>query len=554
MANKICPECNGDFLVDGGDLEFYKKMAVKIADKEFLIPEPTLCPTCRSQRRLAYRNDRSLYKSKSDLSGVDLITMYNPEYGYTIYEYKEWWSDKWNPFDYGQDFDSNKSFFDQFKELQDKTPRFNIFNAGSENCDYVNYANHNKSCYLLFGAWFCENCHYGQTLSECKDSFDCAFLVKGELCYECIDTNESYAACYCQNCENTRESVMCYGCRDIKNCLYCYNLRNKEFYIDNKQATKEEYEAEREKLKSFSYLKQKKEEFEQKVINDAKHKYYVGNNNENVSGNLIFNCKNTKRSFSAYNDENVAFCARMLDSKDAYDFDGGGKSELVYENMSNDFSYNSIGCTTCEHMKNSHYCDLCFNCTDCFGCVGLRQSQYCILNKQYTKEEYEKKVSEVIEKMITDKEWGEFAPVKNSQFAFNKTMAFEYFPITKEEAQKRGWRWEDDKEENKPSDKVEIPDNIKDVEVDILSKILTSEKSGRAYKIIAHELEFLKKMGLPIPRLHPDERHDARMKKRAPRLLFDRNCVKCNIDLQTSYTEELAKNVYCEKCFEGEIL
>ena len=119
MANKICPECNGDFLVDGGDLEFYKKMAVKIADKEFLIPEPTLCPTCRSQRRLAYRNDRSLYKSKSDLSGVDLITMYNPEYGYTIYEYKEWWSDKWNPFDYGQDFDSNKSFFDQFKELQD---------------------------------------------------------------------------------------------------------------------------------------------------------------------------------------------------------------------------------------------------------------------------------------------------------------------------------------------------------------------------------------------------------------------------------------------------
>lgn len=488
------------------------------------------------------------------MSGSELITMYNPDRGYKIYEYKEWWSDLWNPKDYGVDFDPNKSFFEQYKELQQKVPRFNLFNADTENCDYVNYAPHCKNCYLTFGSWFNENCHYGQTLSESKDSVDCAFLVKSELCYECIDTNDSYGAAFCQNCDTTRESIFCYDCRDIKNCLYSYNLRNKQYYINNQQATKEEYEAECEKLKSWNYLKQKKDEFEQKVINEAKHRYYVGNGNENVSGNLIFNCKNAKRCFSAYNDENVAFVARMLDSKDAWDFDGGGKSELVYENMSNDFSYNSIGCTTCEHMKNSHYCDLCFNCTNCFGCVGMRQAEYCILNKQYTKDEYEKRLAEIIERMQKDGEWGEFPPVKNSQFAFNKTMAQEYFPVTREEAERRGWMWEEEKDESKPAEKVEIPDNIKDVDVSILSKVLTSEKSGRAYKIIPHELEFLKKAGLPLPRLHPDERHNERMSKRAPRLLFDRQCVKCSKDLQTSYTEELAKNVYCEACFEQEIL
>ena len=551
---KNCKQCSKQFALDDDDLSFYKKMTVKIAEKEFIIPSPTLCPTCRSQRRLAFRNDRSLYKSKSDLSGADLITMYNPDYGYKVYEYKEWWSDLWNPLDSGIDFDPNKSFFAQYKDLQLKVPRFNLFNADTENCDYVNYAPHCKNCYLLFGSWFNENCHYGQTLSESKDSLDCAFLVKSELCYECIDTNDSYNAMYCQNCDTTRESVLCYDCRDVKNCLYCYNLRNKEYYIGNLPASKEEYEAEREKLKSFSYLGQKRKEFAHKVKDSAKHRCYTGTNNDNVSGNFIFNCKNTKRCFSTYNDENIAFCARMLDAKDAYDFDGGGKSELVLENMSNDFSYFSIGCTTCEHMKNSHYCDLCFNCTDCFGCVGLRQKQYCILNKQYTKEEYEKKLVGVIDKMAVDKEWGEFPPVKNSQFAFNKTMAYEYFPITREEAENRGWKWEEKLEESRPSEKVDIPDNIKDADIQILNKVLTCEKSGRAYKIIPHELDFLKKIGIPIPRMHPDERHLLRMSCRAPRQLFDRNCSKCKKELHTSYNEDLAKTVYCEKCYEEEIL
>ena len=35
----------------------------------------------------------------------------------------------------------------------------------------------------------------------------------------------------------------------------------------------------------------------------------------------------------------------------------------------------------------------------CFGCVGFKHKQYCILNKQYTKEEYEKLVQKIIKQM-----------------------------------------------------------------------------------------------------------------------------------------------------------
>jgi hypothetical protein len=39
------------------------------------------------------------------------------------------------------------------------------------------------------------------------------------------------------------------------------------------------------------------------------------------------------------------------------------------------------------------------NSSNLFGCIGLRGKEYCILNKQYTKEEYEALVPKIIEKM-----------------------------------------------------------------------------------------------------------------------------------------------------------
>ncbi len=50
------------------------------------------------------------------------------------------------------------------------------------------------------------------------------------------------------------------------------------------------------------------------------------------------------------------------------------------------------------------------NCKFCIGCIGLRNKEYCILNKQYTKEEREKKADEIFSRMETDGTLGEFFP------------------------------------------------------------------------------------------------------------------------------------------------
>lgn len=52
-----------------------------------------------------------------------------------------------------------------------------------------------------------------------------------------------------------------------------------------------------------------------------------------------------------------------------------------------------------------YYSTFCYHSSYLFLCSGLRNASYCILNRQYTKEEYELLVPKIIEKMIQDKEW-----------------------------------------------------------------------------------------------------------------------------------------------------
>ena len=79
---------------------------------------------------------------------------------------------------------------------------------------------------------------------------------------------------------------------------------------------------------------------------------------------------------------------------------------------------------------------MCHHCQDCFGCIGLKNQQYCIFNKQYTKEEYEKTVAQLIKKMQADGERGERFPKEFSPFAYNESFAYFYDPATEQEALK----------------------------------------------------------------------------------------------------------------------
>jgi len=81
----------------------------------------------------------------------------------------------------------------------------------------------------------------------------------------------------------------------------------------------------------------------------------------------------------------------------------------------------------CRNSQDLFYCDNCHGCKNCFGCVGLRKKEYCILNKQFTRQEYEEFLPSIISHMTSTQEWGEFFPIEKSIFPYEDTLAAEYF-------------------------------------------------------------------------------------------------------------------------------
>jgi hypothetical protein len=207
---------------------------------------------------------------------------------------------------------------------------------------------------------------------------------------------------------------------------------------------------------------------------------------------------------------------------------------------------------------NIYYCDFCHHSKNLFGCIGLgKKNQYCILNKQYSQEDYEKCCREVAESMVKNDEWGRFFPTTLSPHGYNESAAQEFFPLSEGEATKRGFNWSEPKEEmdsmhssikrSDPSEKIE---SVTDA---ILSTAITCEVTGKPFRIIKQELEFYRVMNLPLPSVHPDERHRRRMALRNPRKLWGRACGKCEKEIQTTYSPERPEIVYCEACYLAEV-
>jgi hypothetical protein len=262
--------------------------------------------------------------------------------------------------------------------------------------------------------------------------------------------------------------------------------------------------------------------------------------------------------------------------KDCYDVNGGLNNELIYENsLAADGNYFTKFFSHCKGNKNCDFLHLCINCSDCFGCVSLNSKQYCILNKQYTKEAYEELVPKIIQHMsdmpyIDSKgrvyKYGEFFPSELSPFCYNETIAQEYFPLTKEQALEQGYKWKDKEERNYNIDihGDAIPDSIKDIpDTDILNKVIECNHKGtcnqqctEAFKIIPEELSFYRRMNLPLPRLCPNCRHYERLSQRNPMKLWHRSCMKegCTNEFETSYSPKRPEIVYCERCYQSEVI
>ncbi len=541
---QVCRLTQKPFVISDEDQALLHKMGM---------PLPTLCPEERQRRRMSFRNDHMLYHRKCDKTGKPIISLYDTDSPFTIYNQDFYRSDEWNARDYARDFDFNRPFFEQFAELQKVVPRIAINGLGNENCDYTSYAGWSRNCYLTVTADRNQDCYYGYFIFDNQNCVDTLYVFNCQLCYECVDSKNCYHCLFGMNLENCMDCTFCRDCIGCKNCFGCINLRNKEYCFFNEQLTKEEYEARIKTLNlgSYSELQKIKAQVQEFFLKNPRRALDI-KGSENVTGDHIKFSRNCENVYDVSNCENCNYVSHFINSKDCMDWDYcGDKSEMGYENSGCvDLKFSAF-CTN-GWVGNSYlfHCDLMTNSKDCFGCIGLDKGQYCILNKQYTKEEYEALVPRVIEHMKKTGEWGEFFPIWLSPYAYNETVAQDYLPLTEEEANQRSIRWKNKKETaGYQGPQITLPDSAQETPEDICKQILTCEKSGDNYKIIPQELNFYKEHNLALPRRSPNQRFIDRLKIRNPRKQWGRNCGLCQKNILSSYAPDRAEIVYCEECY-----
>jgi hypothetical protein len=560
---KNCQNCKNDFVIESDDFLFYEKIQV---------PPPTFCPECRMQRRMSFLNERTLYKRTCDMTGE------------SVYSPKAWWSDSWDAIDYGVNYDFSKPFFEQFGELLRKVPQFALQNQYTTmtRTEYVNMGTYLKDCYLVFNTAYSEECLFTTFFLQGKKCLDMYGCVKVELCYEGINFGNCYKVFYSQNCNDCVEVYFSKNLRGCTNCFGCVNLTKKSYCIFNEQYSKEEYLEEIKKYNLGSYktiieLRKKSEQF----YNTFPNRYMEGTHNVNATGNQVHESKNVLNSFEMVGAEDSKYCQFVFykPARECYDMTLWGQNATrIYECMgagdSQDMIKFSFDCWAPGFNIEYSYHIVSPN-KNLFGCIGLKNKEYCILNKQYTKEEYEELVPKIkkhmddmpyIDKMGRVYKYGEFFPTEISLFAYNETFAQSYCPLTKEEILGKGFIW---KEIETNSYQItlksqEIPDDIKDIDESIIKQTIECAVSKRAFKITPIEYQFYKSMNIPIPRLHPDERHRNRLNKHNPMKLWHRSCMcgqkdhihedKCSNEFETSYAPDRPEIIYCEKCYQQEIL
>lgn len=75
-----------------------------------------------------------------------------------------------------------------------------------------------------------------------KNCIDTYRASRNELCYETINCSDCYNLKFSQDSENCLDSLFLNRCKNCSNCLGGINLRNKSYFLLNKELGKKDFD------------------------------------------------------------------------------------------------------------------------------------------------------------------------------------------------------------------------------------------------------------------------------------------------------------------------
>lgn len=417
-----CVRCHQAFDITPADQAFYAKINV---------PTPTHCPTCRLKRRLAFRNESHLYQATCDLCEKPMISVFKADVAFPVYCVDCWWSDRWDPLSYGRAIDWSQPFFPQLAELFAVVPKANLLQFQTENSPYNAYLAFGKDCYMSPGSYKAENCYYLRKSQDCKDCVNSMMLNKCELVADSTNCDHCYSSHHLLNCRSCSFSSYLQHCSGVQYGFMCSGIKNTNYCFKNKQYTETEYTA---------ILEQYRHKPAAAVLAEFKdfcatqpQPTHIQVNSEASTGNYLFNCHNAEQCTDCFDIDSSKYLLECSGIKDSMDLTLHDKSiELCYEMCSGgEKNYLSKFGFCVVASPETEYSLSCFYLQNGFGCVQIHQrSQYCILNRQYSPEEYQRTRTKLIDHMKATGEYGEYFPTSMSPFSLEESVLPDYFPTS----------------------------------------------------------------------------------------------------------------------------
>ncbi len=518
---RTCRISGKEFTITDQEISLLEKLSPIIGWEKFPLPLPTLCPEERLQRKFPFRNHLSLFRRTDSETGESLISSYPPDSTYTIYSQPHWWSDTWNPLDYGRVFSSEKTITEQIATLWHDVPTPALDNAylTTENSDYINGCGPSKDCYLTSNSAYNERCLYGWFIFHSSNILDSNYITNCEYCSHSQHLWKCYGVHYSWDVSECRDSRYIFSCQWSQNLLGCVGLKNQKYQIFNTPCTHEEFENTVKKLAQDRVFRKDFESRVQNLIQKVWLEPCALTGSVDSTGDFCYDSKNAYESYNIGDCEDILYITDSFNTRDSAHISmWWDRTTLSYDSIDIGLNVSNIYFSTAcwEWSRYNFYSHKCNNCQYLFGCSWLRGRSYCIFNTQYTKNDWEEMVQKIIRQMQTEWTWWEFLDPTYAPFAYNESLGDIFAPISREVALSRWYRWSD--REDVPPEGItkiipgdRLPDTITWIPDDVLQWAIQCTKTGKLFQIQPLELEMLRRFSTPIPRIHPIERIKMRL-------------------------------------------
>ncbi len=435
-----------------------------------------------------------------------------------VVSYKEFEQNRENLCQYGIIYNFENNFFQNFQKLIKDIPIASTLVAGQiENADYADDTMNARNVYLSFGVVTdTSNVLYSYLAKDNSNNIlnSVSAAYQSENIYMSTSISSGYNIFFSKfitDSSNIRFSSNLIWCQE---CLFCDNIENQSYCIRNKQYDQETYKKEKDAI-----LKQKDMFMDR--YNSVSN---IGNNlaSTDVTGNGIVKSENIENGLIVYqvkNGRNLFMAGWSDGDSDIYDLMvwWAVKAEWMYGAFLSWLYSNNIVCSchiigNCSNIYYSHSLE---SCSYCLGCRWLKNKSFCILNKQYSKQERFELANKIFAQMDAESILWSYFPWYICPFYFNDTTAYLLDDsFTKEEVSAKWYLRRDN------PIKVDIPstaevittkdiyqyqwfdtDWSRKINPEILKKVIKDEK-WNYYRIVPMELEFLQKHWLPLPDIH----------------------------------------------------